>query len=340
MIKHLRAWTGAAFLAAAAPALAQTPAAYRVEPAQVAVDNERAVQSVRRVAITQLVVQFMDRQDGGAVSGGFGGGASAKASVRLVGPGTAQYQRITDALYDDVVQAARAAGLEVVPHEQLAALPDYQKLQAAGKPSPVEDEKFTGHGGWTFSPRGLPVAFDTDDEESFMQSNKDPDPRGEQYRSGSSVFAGNSTAARWAEWAIAKALDAHLLKVRVTVPLAVIETSGGLLSGGASVKVKPMPRLARDVTRFAFRREREASRVRLDQHLLLAPDLMTLETVAEKKDNTGGLNRALGLLSANSAAAEYRLRASPEQYEAEVLAATRATFTGFAQVLKARRNPS
>jgi hypothetical protein len=340
MSKLEGAWALAITLAMAGPAMAQAPAVYRLDPSQITVDNERALQTVKRVAVTQLVVQFIDRQDGSAVSGGFGGGASAKLAIRLAGPGPAQYQRIADALYDEVVQAARAAGLEVVPHEQLAALPDYQKLLAAGKPSPVEDEKFSGYGGWVYSPRGLPVAFDTDDEESFMQSNKDPDPRGEQYRSGSSFFAGNSTAARWAEWGIAKALDVHLLKVRVTVPLAIIEKSGGLLSGGASVKVKPMPRLARDVTRFSFRREREASRVRLDQHLLLAPDLVSLETVSEQKDNTGGLNRALGLLSSNSAAAEYRLNASPERYEAEVLAATRASFAGFAQALKARRSPS
>lgn len=325
---------------AASTGFAQTATAYKVDAAQVAVDNPRAVDAVRRVVITQLVVQFMDRQDGSAVSGGFGGGASAKLAIKLHGPGAAQYQRITDALYDDVVRTAQAAGLEVVPHEQLLALPDFQKLKEAGKPSPLEDEKFSGHGGWTFSPRSLPVAFDSDDEESFMQSNKDPDPRGEQYRSGSSLFAGNSTAARWAEWGIARALDAHLLKVRVTVPLAIIERSGGILSGGASVKVTPAPRLARDVTRFAFRREREASRVRLDQHLMLAPDLMTMEKVSEQKDNTGGLNRALGLLSANSATAEYRLDASAERYESEVLAAARATFAGFGQVLKARRNPS
>jgi len=86
------------------------------------------------------------------------------------------------------------AGLEVVPHEQLAALPDFQKLKDAGQASPVEDEKFIGHGGWTFSPRGLPVVWDSDDEESFMQSSRDPDPRGEQYRSGGSLLGGNSTA--------------------------------------------------------------------------------------------------------------------------------------------------
>ncbi|MFT3955570.1 MAG: hypothetical protein QM722_14615 [Piscinibacter sp.] len=325
---------------AASAGFAQSPAAYKLDAAQVAVDNPRAIDTVRRVVITQLVVQFMDRQDGSAVSGGFGGGASAKLSIRLNGPGAAQYQRITETLYDEVVRTAQAAGLEVVPHEQLVALPDFQKLKEAGKPSPVEDEKFSGHGGWTFSPRGLPVLFDSDDEESFMQSNKDPDPRGEQYRSGGSLFAGNSGSARWAEWGIAKALDAHLLKVRVTVPLAIIEKSGGILSGGASVKVTPAPRLARDVTRFAFRREREAARVRLDQHLMLAPDLMTMEKLSEQKDNSGGLNRALGLLSSNSAAAEYRLDANPERYEAEVLAATRATFATFGQVLKARRNPS
>lgn len=148
-----------------AGARAQPAGGYRVAPAMVAVDNERLVSSVRRVAITQLVV----------------------------------------------------------PHEQLAALPDFQKLKDAGKPSPLEGEKFTGRGGWTFSPRGLPVVWDSDDEESFMQSSRDPDPCGEQYRSGGSPLGGNSTGPRWAEWGLAKALDAYLLKVRVTILLAVSE---------------------------------------------------------------------------------------------------------------------
>ncbi|MBP6901806.1 MAG: hypothetical protein KBC73_17045 [Burkholderiaceae bacterium] len=316
----------------AVQAQAQTPA--------VAVDNGRMLDGVKRVAITQVVLQFIDRQDGSAVSGGFGGGASAKAAVRLAGPGAEQYQRITEAVYQELLRTVQAAGLELVPHEQLAAQPDWAKLKEAGKPSPVEDEKFSGYGGWVYSPADLPVVFDSDDEESFMQSNRDPDPRGEQYRSMGSLLGGNSTAARWAEWGLAKALDAHLLKLRITVPLAIVKTSGGILSGGASVKVEPLPRLARDVTRFTFRREREAARLRLDRHLLLPADLLSVETVAKSADNTGGIGRALGLLGSNSAAGEYRLNADPARYEAEVLAAARATLAAFGQTLKARRNPS
>jgi|GEM_PF-1246728 len=323
-----------------AVAQAQPAAPYGLDAKAVAVDNGRLFAGVKRVAITQLVVQFMDRQDGSAVAGSSRGGASAAAIVRLAGPGPEQYQRIVDALYDAAVAAAREAGLEVVPHEQLVAQPDFQKLLAAGKPSPVEDEKFTGHGGWTYSPRGLPVAWDSDDEESFMQSNRDPDPRGEQYRSGSSLLGGNTTAARWAEWGLAKALDAHLLKVRVTIPLAVIETSGGILSGGASVKITPKPRLARDVTRFTVRRENDAARVRLDQHLLLPADLMVLDKLSQQQDNTGGLVGALTRFAANTAKSEYRLSADPARYEAEVLAAARAAFARFGEVLKAQRAPS
>lgn len=331
----------AGWAAAVAPAAQAQPAAapYVLDAQAVAVDNARLLAGVKRVAITQLVVQFLDRQDGSAVSGGLRGGASASSIVRLAGPGPEQYQRISEALYDAAVAAARDAGLEVVPHEQLVAQPDFQKLQAAGKPSPVEDEKFSGHGGWTYSPRGLPVVWDSDDEASFLQSNRDPDPRGEQYRSGSSLLGGNSTAARWAEWGLAKALDAHLLKVRLTIPLAVIETSGGILSGGASVKITPKPRLARDVTRFTLRRERDAARVRLDQHLLLPADLMALETVSQQQDSTGGLAGALGRFGVNTARGAYRLNADPARYEAEVLAAARATFARFGEVLKAQRAP-
>lgn len=122
----------------------------------------------------------------------------------------------------------QAAGIEVIPQAQLAAHPQYAKLAESGKPSPIEDEKSVGYGGWTYSARGLPITFDSDDEESFMVSSKDADPRGDHYRSMGNLLGGNSTSARWAEWNLAKGLDAHLQKVRVTVSMAFIETSGGL----------------------------------------------------------------------------------------------------------------
>ena len=197
------------------------------------------------------------------------------------------------------------------------------------RPSPSGNENV--------SARGLPITFDSDDEESFLTSSKQSDPRGDQYRSMGSMLGGNSTATRWAEWNLAKGLDTHLLKVRVTVPMAFVETSGGFMMGSASYKVTPAPRLARDVTRFAFRREHDAARVRLDQHLMLAPDMVSLETLSKKTDNSGGLGAALGLLGSAQTAGEFRLNADPARYEAEVLAASRASFSAFGSVLRSKR---
>lgn len=332
-------WSLAALALATLP-IANAQTAYSVDPAQVATDNPQMLAQVRRVAITQFVVQFIDRQNSMATSSGIRGGASAKAALTLAGPGADQYRRIADALYDDAVREVAAAGIEVIPHEQLAAHPEYAKLVESGKPSPQEDEKFIGYGGWVFSARGLPITFDSDDEESFTTIGKQSDPRGDQYRSMVSMLGGNSTSTRWAEWNLAKGLDTHLLKVRVTVPLAFIETSSGFMMGAASIKVTPAPRLARDVTRLSFRRERDAARVRLDQHLMLAPDLVAMETLNKKVDNSGGLGAALGMLGSAQASAEYRINADPARYETEVLAASRATLSTFGKVLLARRqNP-
>ena len=333
----LRALAALSLAAASSLALAQT--AYKVEPAQVATDNARMLGEVKRVAITQFVVQFLDRQSNRVTSSGFRGGAAAKASLTLAGPGKEQYQRIAEALYDEAVKTVQAAGIEVIPQAQLAAHPEYTKLVESGKPSPIEDEKFVGYGGWTYSARGLPITFDSDDEESFMVSSKDADPRGDHYRSMGNMLGGNSTSTRWAEWNLAKGLDAHLLKVRVTVPMAFIETSGGLMAGSAGTKVVVAPRLARDVTRFTFRRERDAARVRLDQHLPMPVDMVSLETLKKNVDNSGGLGAALGLLGAAQAEAEYRLNADPARYEAELLGATRATFAGFGVALSQRPKP-
>lgn len=318
------------------PAAAQAETAAPQAPV-VVLDDANSVAKVRRVAITQFVVQFLDRQTNRATSSGFGGGAAVKASLTVAGPGAEQYQRIADALYADAVAAARAAGIEVVPHAELAAHPEYAKLAASGKPAPVEDEKFVGYGGWTYTSQGLPITWDSDDEESFMVSSKDKDPRGDHYRSMGSMLGGNSTSTRWAEWNLAKGLDAHLLKVRVTVPMAFIETSSGFMMGSASYKVIVAPRLARDVTRFTFRREREASRVRLDQHLRLPDDMVTLETVKKTKDNSGGLAAAFGLKGSAQAEGEFVLNADPARYEAEVLTAARRTFAAFGEALKKER---
>ena len=320
--------------------LAHAQASYAVETTQVVADNPKMLAQVKRVAITQFVVQFLDRQNNQAVSSSFRGGAKASASLTLAGPGASQYQRIADALYDDVVQTVKAAGVKVISHDQLVAHPEYAKLVESGKPSPQEDEKFIGYGGWTFSPKGLPITFDSDDEESFTTVGKPGDPRGDHYRAMGSMRGGKSTATRWAEWNLAKGLDAHLLKVRLTVPVAFIEASGGLMAGSASTKVTPAPRLARHVTRFTFRRERDAARVRLDQHLMLKPDLVTLETLSKSVDNTGGLGAAMGLLGSSQATAEYRINADPARYEAEVLAASKAAFSTFGKVLQEKRqNP-
>jgi hypothetical protein len=225
----VRTWVGAVALTTLS--LARAEPANTVEAAQVAADNPKMLAQVKRVAITQFVAQFLDRQSGMATSSGLRGGASAKAALTLAGPGVTQYQRIADALYDDAVRAVQAAGIEVIPQEQLAAHPEYAKLVDSGKPSPQEDEKFIGYGGWSVSARGLPITFDSDDEESFLTSSK-------------------------------------------------------------------------------------------------------------QADNSGGLGAAFGLLGSAQAAGEFRLHADPARYEAEVLAASRATFTSFASALRAKRqNP-
>jgi hypothetical protein len=324
-------------IAAVVACSAQAQTVYNVTPAQIATDNASMIKDVKRVAITQFVVQFFDRQNDMATSAGFHGGATASINLTVAGPTAEQYQRITDQLYDDAVKAMQVAGIEVIPHATLAAHPEYAKLSESGKPSPLQDEKVIGYGGWTYSTKGLPITFDSDDEESFMVSSRDKDPRGDHYRSMGSMLGGNSTSTRWAEWNLAKGLDTHLLKVRVTVPMAFVGASGGLLSGGVSTKASAAPRLARDVTRFTFRRERSAARVRLDQHLMLPTDFMMLETVSSQVDNSGGLARAFGMKGSAQASHSYRLHVLPHRYESEVLGAARGTFQTFGNVLKTTR---
>jgi hypothetical protein len=65
-------------------------------------------------------------------------GADSDVSIKLVGGDNAQFQAITDKFYAQTVEELVAQGIQVVPHEELAALPEFAELaQAPSLPCPA-----------------------------------------------------------------------------------------------------------------------------------------------------------------------------------------------------------
>jgi hypothetical protein len=132
--------------AAFAPASRASSLLKAVEPA--------VLKDVRRVALPLFTVEFVIADSQQASTSGFGaaGRATQSTSFTLKGVGEPDFQAITDTLYTDLVAQLKAAGIEVLPREQLLASPTYKKLAAAGVASPVRSDSAI-----TVAAGGLPI---------------------------------------------------------------------------------------------------------------------------------------------------------------------------------------
>ena len=99
--------------AALAPLMTATGAAAQ----DVRIDNAAAMSGVGRVVVGSFIMAFLtDRTDraragGGLMGGGFGGRSTARTA--LEGVSDAEFQRATDAAYEDFLGQLRAAGYQV-----------------------------------------------------------------------------------------------------------------------------------------------------------------------------------------------------------------------------------
>jgi hypothetical protein len=136
---------------------------------------------VRKVAILSYCVGVVY---GKGVSGSSSGGTFSLTKTAVAGfPGgvpSGVALAAADAMYDQFEADLRAAGIEVVPYEQLAAMPSFQKLagKMATAPIDVEEDLDLGKGkGGTnllvvFSPKQRPFLKDCRQESPSTMTSK------------------------------------------------------------------------------------------------------------------------------------------------------------------------
>jgi len=136
---------------------------------------------VKRVGIASFCVAVVTAK---GVSGSSSGGTFTRTSTALAGfPGgvpTGRLKAAADAMYDQFEADLKAAGIEVVPYEQLAAIPSFQKFASrlVTTPLEIEEELDLGKGKSganllvVFSPKGRPFLKDCRQEAPGTMTSK------------------------------------------------------------------------------------------------------------------------------------------------------------------------
>lgn len=136
---------------------------------------------VQRVAIASFCVGVVY---GKGVSGSSGGMSLSFSKTALAGfPGgvpTGQLMAAADAMYDQLEADLKAAGIEVVPYEELAAKPSFQKFatRLVTEPQAIEEQLDLGKGKSganlmvLFSPKNRPFLKDCRLEQPATMTSK------------------------------------------------------------------------------------------------------------------------------------------------------------------------
>ena len=100
----------------------------------VKVDNPEYLPAIKRVVITNYMVDFVSELKYTKSLSGLEAmiGADSDVSIKLVGANNEQFQAITEKFYQQTVEQLKAQGIEVVPVEELKALPEFADLAANG----------------------------------------------------------------------------------------------------------------------------------------------------------------------------------------------------------------
>lgn len=216
-----------------------TPAARQADD-YVATDSPKAVRGAKRIAIPYFQVEFVQQSAASAFSMGSG---TSKLVVTLTGVEKRQFASMADDFYDAVAADLTKAGLEVVPLETLRANPEFQKLASHGlKPSPDRVEHFDNISDF-YAPHGLQIYYLGADRRitgEATQKKSKGSVIGGFSALGSmlgSVYSSGQYSYQDEERALAKALDARVLRVRVVVDFADVSALGGYSATTGAVRL-------------------------------------------------------------------------------------------------------
>jgi hypothetical protein len=197
----------------------------------------KALKDVTKVAVPLFSVEFVTADNESAQTSGFGstGRASTTAHYKLMGVGDPDFQAITTALYERFLADLKAAGMEVLPHEQVAASPTYKKLAAGGTPSPIKSDSAI-----TIAPPSMPI-YGVNKTQTGGNSSS-----ASLFGALSQMGAGfGAVGAALDSVALQKELDASLIEVQMKVNFVQLTNNNkgflGRLTDTASVEGKVSP---------------------------------------------------------------------------------------------------
>jgi hypothetical protein len=217
----------------------------------VKVEKNEALSNLKKVVITSFSVEVLTYLKAGG-SGDLGNLISGKpnsVSVNLKGHDIGTWPDMVNQYYGQLVKQLESSGIEVIRPESLQDDADYKTILEAGKPSSHEEDAKAGKGLY-FGVDKVPMLIQN--EQNVFRGSPFSKPPEDLYMTfGSQFAAGFSTAsAQNAEYALARKLDAHALKVRFTVVPTSLTTTKGFLGRGPRVDSKASLSLPTHVNRF------------------------------------------------------------------------------------------
>ncbi len=214
---------------------------------------------VKKVAITQFIVHFINHEKKQRGSGGFGGGKTSRVEVTLENlPDAAQLNLIAQGLYLETVEALKAQKIDVLSLDQLKTQPQWKAISESGQPSPFETSTglTSDAAGFMVAPFGYRVeTASADDSFTTFGSN---DPKSDTYLGLTKTTLGSPAIASAEGQLIAAGTVDHVLRIRLTVGLGRLTGSAGILSS-ASTKAEVGLRFSPYFTRWTLHNQTSPS---------------------------------------------------------------------------------
>ncbi len=311
---------------------------------------------LKRVAISNFVVQFVTDI-----------GVEMKRSSntfysKVNSLSKEQLQAAADALYAQLVADLKAAGIEVVAADQLAAQPALADLQKTGRQNfaVINDstiKKMSTLVGAAQLPmvlalvpdQKLPKYYTEVPEGTYSNQLVGWDQQARDWMLGSNVEVMSLTGIYGAQMKLAEALKATMLSVRVTVPfvdMGIERKVGGfgvgLFSGGDYGVVRPNPRLVEAGTVISFvqvgSNPGQVSQTVMALQKPVPIKGLKFEINKGAPRDGGGLVGALfGAAGVNSDKADFLVVVDPTEFQASIVAAGSTVFMELASTLAAAK---
>ncbi len=302
-------------------AIAVLPADLPPIPVTFKVMNDTILGAKPRVAIPSYSIAFFRTGEVRASAGGFGSAnvqRSSKIETYLSGIDDAALTALADEAYQDLVSRLAAAGIEMVPADQLMATPEFQKLKRLDKVTGAKG-KIDGRAekGWTIHGGG-PVGAS-----SGMSFNPTP-------MAGFAMIGANN-----ALFKVGKAVDAVMIAPQLGIDYSDMESSGSKIWGG-SASVSTETRFAINMrskvtTAYGIGPAGNIGDLHLEEAIGTAEPFAVLQHTKDGSDSAA-LSTAFALMGLSNMYAQrntYAVQVAPERYKALV----RAAYAGFNQAI-------